>query len=439
MANEVVVVAGTRPELIKLAPVFKWLEVRGVDYVFVWSGQHYDYELSRVFIEELNIPEPQYDLGVGSGSHSVQTAKAMMGLEKVLDERKPRAVVAVGDTNTVVASALASSKKNIPFLHIESGLRSWDKTMPEELNRIVADHLGFMLFAPSKLAYINLLAEGIPSNRIVLSGNTVVDVLLENVGLAREISDRVLSSIGVEEREYILVTVHRQENTDNPRRLIGIFNALNRLVEDYGYKVVVPLHPRTRNRLIEYGLMDTVKEKLTITRPLGYLEFIALMEKCLVVLTDSGGVQEEAYTLRVPIVTLRYNTERIETVLYGLNVLAGADTNRIVEYTIKMIEYRDKIVGNVKGKPNPYGDGRAGERIASWIKDNLDELTISDVDLTDEPIVSYKLVREVVENHKLLDKLIGFNADGVPVLENPMELVVRVSLRWPKPWENLDS
>ena len=439
MANEVVVVAGTRPELIKLAPVFKWLEVRGVDYVFVWSGQHYDYELSRVFIEELNIPEPQYDLGVGSGSHSVQTAKAMMGLEKVLDERKPRAVVAVGDTNTVVASALASSKKNIPFLHIESGLRSWDKTMPEELNRIVADHLGFTLFAPSKLAYINLLAEGIPSNRIVLSGNTVVDVLLENVGLAREISDRVLSSIGVEEREYILVTVHRQENTDNPRRLIGIFNALNRLVEDYGYKVVVPLHPRTRNRLIEYGLMDTIKEKLTITRPLGYLEFIALMEKCLVVLTDSGGVQEEAYTLRVPIVTLRYNTERIETVLYGLNVLAGADTNRIVEYTIKMIEYRDKIVGNVKGKPNPYGDGRAGERIASWIKDNLDELTISDVDLTDEPIVSYKLVREVVENHKLLDKLIGFNADGVPVLENPMELVVRVSLRWPKPWENLDS
>ncbi len=438
MANEIVVVAGTRPELIKLAPVFKWFERFGVEYVFVWSGQHYDYEMSRIFIEELDIPKPQYDLGVGSGSHSLQTARAMVGLEKVLDKHRPRAVIAVGDTNTVVASALASSKKNTPFLHVESGLRSWDRTMPEEVNRIVADHLGFTLFAPSKLAYINLLAEGIPSNRIVLSGNTVVDVLLENIGLARRLSDKILSSIGVEKREYVLVTVHRQENTDNPRRLMGIFNALTRLV-DYGYKVVVPLHPRTKKKLIEYGLMDNVKEKLTITKPLGYLEFIALLENCLVVLTDSGGVQEEAYTLTIPTVTLRYNTERIETILYGLNVLAGANTDKIIEYTIKMIEYRDKIVGKVKGKPNPYGDGRASEKIALWVKENINELVVGDVDLLDEPVVSYRLVEEVVEDHKLLDKLIGFNAEGTPVLEDPWKLVVRVSLRWPKPWENLDS
>ncbi|MEM1528559.1 MAG: UDP-N-acetylglucosamine 2-epimerase (non-hydrolyzing) [Sulfolobales archaeon] len=420
------IVAGTRPEVIKLAPVVKRLQQLGIDYIFVWSGQHYDYQLSRVFFREFELAEPTIDLMVGSGSHAEQTAKLMLGLERVIKKYTPSVVVAEGDTNTVLACALVAAKLLTPFAHVEAGLRSWNMLMPEEVNRRLADAIARLHFAPTKLAALNLLFEGISSQTVYVTGNTIVDSLQEFMSKVVSLSDSVLSRYGLERYHYVLVTLHRAENTDNPERLESILKALNELSRYY--PVVFPVHPRTKNAVSRFGLSEQLS-RVKLTEPLGYFEFLSLLSNCRVVLTDSGGVQEEAFTLKIPTVTLRYNTERPETTLYGINVLAGADKDKIVKLALTQAERAEEV--RRLSFENPLGDGQAGRRIAQILKEAVEAgLTIDEPDLRDTPVVKYRLLDETrdFETSSLFDLLAAFDKDGEPVLpwENKLRFIARI-------------
>jgi UDP-N-acetylglucosamine 2-epimerase (non-hydrolysing) len=385
--RKLIVVAGTRPEVIKLYPVFKWLDRLGVDYCFVWSGQHFDYEMSKRFFKELGVPAPHIDLDIRSGSHAEQTAKIMLGLERVISKLKPNILAALGDTNTVLASALTSIKMMVPYAHIEAGLRSWSLVMPEEINRRVADAIASLHFAPTRLAAINLVFEGVSPRSIHITGNTIVDTLQEFKDLAAEFGQKMLGKLNLNPDGYILLTLHRAENVDSKRRLANILRAIHKLSEKH--KIVFPVHPRTRNRIQAYGLSKYL-ENVVVTQPLGYLEFIGLLMHSSLVLTDSGGVQEEAFTLRIPTVTLRYNTERPETLMHGVNTLAGADTDVIIYKAEQQLARKD-VIGKLNFE-NPLGDGRAGERIANVLKEKLENgMSIEDPDLR-EAIVMYRLL-----------------------------------------------
>lgn len=425
----VMVVAGTRPEAIKLAPVIKWLEKLGVEYVFVWSGQHYDYELSGIFFEQLRIPDPDENLGVGSGTHAEQTAKIMVGLERLIEKCSPAVVVAEGDTNTVVASSLTALKCLVPFAHVEAGLRSWNMTMPEEVNRKVADSIAILHFAPTKLAAINLLFEGISPRHIHVTGNTVVDMVREYEGLARKRGEELLSELGFSKYHYILATIHRAENTENPQRIRSIVMALEELSQHYD--VLFPMHPRTEKRLMELGLAQRL-QRIRMVKPMGYLEFLGVLAYARVALTDSGGVQEEAFTLKVPTVTLRYNTERPETTMFHVNVLAGADKDRIVKLALMQAERAEEIRG--LSFENPLGDGSAGKRIVKILKEALESgLAIEEPDLREMPVIEYRLLEEGGrESPSLFDLLIAFNEDGRPILpkESARSFLVRVKGRF---------
>jgi len=389
--GSIMVVAGTRPEAIKLAPVIKGLDKLGVDYIFVWSGQHYDYEMSKIFFEQLGLPEPDENLDVRSGTHAEQTAKVMIKLEEIIDKYKPSIMVAQGDTNTVVATALTATKKLIPFAHVEAGLRSWDRTMPEEINRIVADAIAELHFAPTELAAVNLMHEGIPLKKIHITGNTVVDVVHKYKEYAIREGESLLSKLNLEPFSYILVTVHRQENTDDPERLQNIVKAIIDLSKKYA--IVFPMHPRTVNRLEKYGLWSKLSSKnIHILKPLGYFQFLGLLMNSLIVLTDSGGVQEEACTLKIPTITLRYNTERPETVFVGINKVVGTEWQKIVEEAIKSINSRSAIIKQAENIPNPFGDGRAGERISSILKHKLEEgIEITFQNVHEDPFITYAI------------------------------------------------
>ena len=409
----VMIVAGTRPEVIKLAPVLRGLEEENVDYLFVWSGQHYDYLLSQIFFEEFGLAEPKVDLKVGSGSHAMQTAEIMLGLEHAIKDYSPTVVVAEGDTNTVLASALVSVKCLTPFAHVEAGLRSWNMLMPEEVNRRVADAVASLHFAPTKWAALNLLFEGISSRTVHVTGNTIVDALQEFMSKVANLSDGVLSEYGLERNNFILVTLHRAENTDNHERLESILKALNELSQHY--PIIFPIHPRTRNAVARFGLSKHLS-RIRVMEPLGYFEFLTLLSNCRTVLTDSGGIQEEAFTLKIPIVTLRYNTERPETTLHGVNVLAGADKDRIVKSALMQAE-RSEEIRKLNFK-NPLGDGEAGKRIAKLLKGIIESgLAMVEPDLRETPIVEYKLLEaETASAAEVFDLLAGFNYNGDPCL-----------------------
>ena len=389
----IMVVAGTRPEAIKLSPVIQWLQKLRVDTVLVWSGQHYDYELSKVFFKQLDLPEPDVNLHVGSGSHTKQTGKAMIRLEKTIAQHKPSLVVAEGDTNTVAAVALTATKTHVPFAHLEAGLRSYDRTMPEEINRIVADSLSELLFAPTELAFMNLTHEGIPLRKIHLTGNTVVDVVIKHKDTAGRTGTELLEELDISSGEYLLVTLHRQENTDSPCRLSNIIRALSLLSERY--KIIFPMHPRTKDKLQSTGMYETLKrrENLILIPPQGYFEFLGLLMHSLVVLTDSGGVQEEALTLGIPTVTLRYNTERPETVLYGINVVAGTEPESVCKLTERQIQKFAQLRNNAKVKPNPFGGGNAGRKVAIAIKNAVEaRIEVEASDTRRDPYIVYALV-----------------------------------------------
>jgi UDP-GlcNAc3NAcA epimerase len=319
---KLVSIVGARPQFIKAAAVSRALRKRHHE-VLVHTGQHYDYEMSGIFFEGLEIPRPDVNLGVGSGSHGAQTAAMLKGVEDVLLDERPGYVLVYGDTNSTLAGALAASKLSIPVAHVEAGLRSFNRSMPEEINRLVADHLSELLLCPSDTAVRNLAAEGITQN-----AHLVGDVMLDVLNWAKQrLSEtpKILQQLSLVRRRYILATVHRSENTDNLTRLAQILRAFNSLNEP----VIFPVHPRTQKAITETGFI--VKSNVRLIDPVGYMDMMALARSARMVLTDSGGLQKEAYWLGVPCVTMRAETEWVETVQAGWNTLVGSDSERIIE------------------------------------------------------------------------------------------------------------
>lgn len=327
------------------------------DFFVLHSGQHYSYRMDAVFFENLGLEPPEINLGVGSGSHAEETGKMLIGIEKALLDEGATGVLVEGDTNTVLAGALVAAKLQLKVGHIEAGLRSNDRLMPEELNRVVVDHLSDCLFAPTERSKRNLLQEGICSSNVLVTGNTVVDAIQQNLEFAeKSAATGIFSDLP---SSYLLATVHRQENVDRPRVLASLFRALDRVAERTGMPVIYPAHPRTKQALKTSGL-SVDPHKIRITDPVNYFEFLRLEKNAELILTDSGGVQEEACILMVPCVTLRDSTERPETVQVGANVVAGTETAGIVRSAQIMLR-------RSRTWKNPFGDGRAAQRIVkSW-------------------------------------------------------------------------
>jgi UDP-N-acetylglucosamine 2-epimerase (non-hydrolysing) len=358
---KVTFVLGTRPEIIKLSPVIREFQRLQLDYSLVHTGQHYSYNMDRVFFDQLELPDADYRLDVGSGSHGKQTGKMLIGVEDVLLKEEPNVVLVEGDTNSVVAGALAAVKLGIKVGHVEAGLRSYDRQMPEEINRIVADHCSDYLFAPTEKSAGILLHEGMPEDWVFVVGNTIVDAIFQNLELAKAES-KVLSELGVRSGEFVLATSHRQENVDDKGRFSGITAGLRGVQEAFGVPVVYPVHPRAKKQMERFGLKS---KGLRLVEPLDYLAFLRLESCAKLVLTDSGGVQEEACVLRVPCVTLRDNTERPETLDVGANVLAGTEAERIVECAKLMVGKKGNWV-------NPFGDGDSGQKIVEILRKKFD-------------------------------------------------------------------
>jgi UDP-N-acetylglucosamine 2-epimerase (non-hydrolysing) len=311
--------------------------------------------MDKIFFERLQLPTPKHNLNIGSGTHAEETAKALVGIEKILLAEKPGVVLVQGDTNTVLAGALAAAKLKISIGHIEAGLRSYDKEMPEEINRVLTDHVSDFLFAPTESAKENLLKEGILPDKIYVTGNTIVDSLTQNMSLIEK-SDM---ASGPNDKEYFLLTLHREENVDNKEKLKEIFEGLKLIYGRFGFSVIYPVHPRTRKRLDEFNLKPS--EGLTLIDPVDYLTFLRLETKAKLILTDSGGVQEEACILKVPCVTLRHNTERPETIDVGANTLAGTNPAEMLKGVKIMLNTRNDWV-------NPFGDGTAAKQIISILR-----------------------------------------------------------------------
>jgi len=348
---KVVTVVGARPQFIKAAPVSRVLRQHHTE-VLVHTGQHYDENMSAVFFAELDLPQPDVNLGVGSGSHGAQTAAMLAGIEHVLLVEKPDRVLVYGDTNSTLAGALAAAKLHIPVAHVEAGLRSFNRVMPEEINRVLTDHISDLLFCPSQTAVDNLAAEGI-TRGVHLVGDVMADALLWAAERAR-VQSTILEQVGVQEKGYLLATVHRAENTDDPARLRTILDAFAAFDEP----IVFPIHPRTQARIATLNLKSKIQNLKSIA-PVGYLDMVRLEQSARMILTDSGGIQKEAYWLGVPCVTLRDETEWVETVHAGWNVLVGADTARIVAAV--------REFAPPKERPVLYGDGRAAERMMSHL------------------------------------------------------------------------
>jgi len=344
-------VVGARPQFIKAAPFSRALRARHTE-ILVHTGQHYDAQMSDVFFDELALPRPDHHLGVGSGPHGAQTAAMLERAEAVMEREAPDRVVVYGDTNSTLAGALAAAKLRIPVAHVEAGLRSFNRAMPEEINRIVADHVSSYLFAPTRTAAGHLAAEGI-TRGVTLTGDIMYDALLANAPVAAERS-QILRRLSLAPGGYALATVHRAANTDATARLGEIIDALALL----GEPVVLPLHPRTRAALMAADF--EIAPPVRVIDPVGYLDMLALEQGARMILTDSGGVQKEAYLLGVPCVTLRDETEWVETLEGGWNVLAGAQTERILAAARR---------GRPAGAPLPlFGDGRAAERMVEALE-----------------------------------------------------------------------
>ena len=367
---KIATILGTRPEIIKMAPIIDEISKRGIDQIILHTGQHYDEEMSDNFFRDLEIPTPDYNIHVGSGTHAKQTGLMMQGIEDVLVEEKPDIVLVQGDTNAVLAGALVASKLHIAIGHVEAGLRSFDMTMPEEVNRRVADVVTSMYFIPTEQSAINLLAEGFSRENLLITGNTVVDACFRHLEIARKrgFEEESLASLDIENMDNIMtLTMHRAENVDVKERVVNIIGALKELDE---MNIIFPIHPRTKNTLENFGLFDELNDldHVHIVKPIGYLDFLLLMSSSTMILTDSGGLQEEAITLNVPALTLRYNTERPETVTAGGNILVGSNKDAILENANKILndeEFADKM----KNAKNPYGMGDSAKLTVDAIED----------------------------------------------------------------------
>jgi UDP-N-acetylglucosamine 2-epimerase (non-hydrolysing) len=349
----VINVVGARPNFMKVAPIVRAMQRHpGFAPRLVHTGQHYDASMSKVFFEELGLPEPDLHLGVGSGTHAVQTARILVAFERVLAAERPDLVLVVGDVNSTLACALAAAKLRIPVAHVEAGLRSRNLAMPEELNRLLTDRISSFLFTPSADADANLVAEGHDPAHIHRVGNVMIDTLLVHRREA-ETRSRVLETLRLAPRGYAVLTLHRPETVDHPERLAAALAAVSRIAAEV--PVIYPVHPRTRRQLDGAAALDG---DLRLLEPLGYLDFLKLMDHALLVLTDSGGIQEETTVLGVPCLTLREETERPITVSEGTNLVVGLDIERIVAESRKILRGEGK-----SGRVPELWDGRAAERI----------------------------------------------------------------------------
>jgi UDP-N-acetylglucosamine 2-epimerase (non-hydrolysing) len=361
-------ILGTRPEIIKMSPVIRECENQNLDYFILHTGQHYSYEMDRIFFDMLNLPQPEYNLDAGSGTHSSQTGKIMLGIENILTKEQVDVVLVQGDTNTVLSGSLTAAKLNIKVGHVEAGLRSFDRSMPEEINRIVSDHISDYLFAPTETSYKQLIKEGIDPEKIFVTGNSIVDAVYQNIEIAKNKVD-VLNGLNLSLKNYILVTFHRAENVDIKERLEGIIKGLKLIKDYFSLPIIFPIHPRTEKMIEKFGLS---LKGIDVIPPQGFLEFLQLEANAKFVLTDSGGVQEETCILGVPCITLRNNTERPETLEIGSNVLSGADP--FVMLSCAMSADREKNWGN------PYGNGTAAKLIVNTCKEFLESSLSSRVD-----------------------------------------------------------
>ncbi|MCE8429706.1 MAG: UDP-N-acetylglucosamine 2-epimerase (non-hydrolyzing) [Candidatus Methanoperedens sp.] len=350
---KIISIIGARPQFIKCVPLSRELR-KEHEEILIHTGQHYDHDMSDIFFEELNIPKPYYNLGIGSGNHGEQTGKMLTEIEKVLIKEEPDIMLVYGDTNSTLAGALAAVKLHIRVAHVEAGLRSFDRSMPEEINRVLTDHISNILFCPTKTAVDNLSKEGITQG-VHLVGDVMLDALEYNIIVARKKS-RVIEELGLEKKKYLVTTVHRPGNTDSIDNMRSIIEALG----DSGMPVVFPMHPRTEKFLKEYGMLDRIPGNVILIKPLGYLDMLMLMANARRILTDSGGIQKEAYMLGVPCITLRENTEWVETLEEGWNVLVGAKKEQI-----------SKAISNLASmgaQRNVFGNSRASERILDVLR-----------------------------------------------------------------------
>jgi len=352
---KVSIIFGTRPEIIKMSPIIGECKLLGLDYFIVHTGQHYSYNMDRIFFKELRLPDPQYHLDVGSGSHAQQTGKILIRIEKTLKREKPNIVLVQGDTNSTLAGALSATKLGTKVGHVEAGLRSYDRRMPEEINRVLTDHCSNLLFAPTEKSKKILLGEGIPRESVFVTGNTIVDVVYKNIKTTKK--SNFLKMLSLKRKRYFLVTIHRQENVDDKIRFSRIVEGLKKVYDEFNIPIVYPAHPRSLKRMKEFDLHPN---GIKIIDPINFSMFLQLEYNAKLVLTDSGGVQEEACILKVPCVTLRDNTERLETIDVGSNILAGTNPQRILECVNMMFH-------TANDWENPFGDGKAGKKIVETL------------------------------------------------------------------------
>ena len=363
--NPIILVVGARPNFMKIAPIQKELDSRGIPNILLHTGQHYDDNMSKVFFDDLKMKKPDIYLGVGSGSHATQTAKVMVEFEQVCLENNPSMVVVVGDVNSTLACSLVSAKLNIKCAHVEAGLRSFDREMPEEINRIVTDSICEILLTPSDDGDENLLNEGVDQSKIHMVGNVMIDSLLSNLDVAKNLD--VLSKYEIS-KDYVLVTLHRPSNVDDKSVFTDIISAIEEISGDVEF--VFPMHPRTKKMAENFGLYSRIASipGMKITPPAGYLEFISLMSKSKLVLTDSGGLQEETTALGIPCLTIRENTERPVTITQGTNQLVGTDKEKIISAGLEALE------GNGKAGIIPkYWDGKTSSRIVDVLLQSIDK------------------------------------------------------------------
>lgn len=356
--KKIAILIGTRPELTKMAPVMRLLQAHNLPFIFIHSNQHYSQNMDGVFLEELRLPKPNYNLEVGSGSHAVQTGKILAGVEQVLQKEKPSLLLVHGDTNTTLAGALAAKKLHIDVGHVEAGLRSHDYTMPEEINRILVDRISNILFAPTKDAAKNLGKEGIKGDQVIVTGNTVVDAVKQHLEFTKNCS--ILNQLSLKTNKYILVTAHRAETVDEKDSLSKLVNLLDHVIKKMKLPMLIPLHPRTAQKLKEYSL--SLPKGVTTIEPVGYIEMLTLLNNAALVLTDSGGLQEEAYVLHRPLMTLRNSTERPETL--SANFLIHLDKKAFDSskkaYDLQQVSWK-----------RPFGSGKAAEKIVTAIEKYL--------------------------------------------------------------------
>jgi len=344
------IILGTRPEIIKMSPIIRACE--GImDFFILHTGQHYSYQMDNIFFEELNLPEPKYNLKIGSCRPGMQIGKMILGIEKILNLEMPDVILVQGDTNSTLSGAIAGSKSAIRIGHIEAGMRSYNRQMPEEINRILVDHISDYLFPSNALARDVLLGEGIPSKRILLCGNTLTETIHQNLDISRR---KYCMPFG--QNPYILVTIHRQENVDSRQNLNNILLGLDRIYKEFDIPVIFPIHPRTKKNIQKFNL--SIPLGVDVIDPIGYLEFLQIEKSAKLILTDSGGVQQEACILGVPCVTLRHETEWVETLDVNSNMLAGNDPGAILKCSKIML-------GAGKSWSNPFGDLPVAKRMVN--------------------------------------------------------------------------